>query len=59
MTHETPQNENRDNVIKNNFCKSLKHGPFVFMVNVFVGQENSININKDTKVIRLLDKMFP
>lgn len=45
MTRETPQNENRDNVIKNNFCKSLKHGPFVFMVNVFVGQENSININ--------------
>lgn len=45
MTHETPQNEKRDNKIKTNFSKSLKHGPFVFMVNVSVGQENRININ--------------
>jgi len=54
MTHETLQNENRDNIIKNIFSKSLKHGPFVFIVNILVGRGNSISINKDTKLIRLL-----
>lgn len=58
MTHETPQNESRNNIIKTNFSKSLKHGPFVFMVNVFVGEENSISIKKNTKT-SFLEHMFP
>lgn len=60
MTHETLQNGSRDIVTQNIFSKSLKHGSFVFMVNEFVQQEHSININKHTKVIRLvfLNKCF-
>lgn len=60
MTHETLQNGSRDIITKDIFSKSLKHGSFVFIVNVFVQEEHGININQDTKVITLLflDKRF-